>query len=98
MNEYLAVCNDSKHPAFRKVIKAKRKSDFDRYVYYPFTNVWMGYVKIYSLSDYDGNVFYIGCTSSSLKTRLSNHLSISGPSVLSNIPKANKIAGDAYTS
>ncbi len=54
-------------------------------------SVWCGTVKMYSLSDKHGHIFYIGCTTSPLKVRLSCHLSVSGRSVRSNIWKANKI-------
>lgn len=39
-----------------------------------YSSLFCGYAKIYTLSDYDGIVFYVGCTSRSLEQRLTGHI------------------------
>jgi hypothetical protein len=35
---------------------------------------WLFEARVYALTDFDGNVFYVGCTTRSLKERLFGHL------------------------
>lgn len=55
------------------------------------TDIWCGYVKIYSLSDKNKNIFYIGCTTRSLHARLRDHQYTASSNSLGNVRKANKI-------
>ena len=42
---------------------------------YPYSDVFIALIKIYSLADHSGNVFYIGCTTARMESRLANHIS-----------------------
>lgn len=60
--------------------------------YYPFSFCYCRYAKIYTLTDFFGNVFYVGCTTQDLKTRLSCHIArFTNPKKWSNQKKINKI-------
>lgn len=42
---------------------------------YPYSDFFGAWAKIYTLSDSEGNVFYVGCTTQSLSGRLARHIS-----------------------
>lgn len=42
---------------------------------YPYCDFVGAYAKIYTLSDENGNIFYVGCTTMRLETRLAQHIS-----------------------
>ena len=50
------------------------KEGYSNYECYRFCFVLCIKTKVYSLSDLDGNVFYVGCTSQSLEARLGCHI------------------------
>lgn len=58
---------------------------------FPFCNFFGTYAKIYTLADANGNVFYVGSTTTRLELRLANHITVA---------KKNKSSGnkrkDAY--
>lgn len=50
-------------------------------------NVFIGYARIYTLSDINDNVFYVGCTTQDLQKRLACHLA----EAKANTPKSNSL-------
>jgi predicted GIY-YIG superfamily endonuclease len=72
----------------KEALKEIVKSDglMETLIYYDHSSCFCTYVKIYTLSDKSGNIFYVGCTSKTLEKRLRGHLSDK-----SNIKKNNRI-------
>jgi hypothetical protein len=52
---------------------------------FPYCNFFGTYTKIYTLSDENGNVFYVGSTTTRLEIRLANHITVA---------KKNKSSGN----
>lgn len=61
---------------------------------YEYSPLYCGFAKIYTLSDKNGNVFYVGCTTKPVAFRLSAHIAEARKwKISSNKIKGQKIAG-----
>lgn len=63
----------------------------------PYTKDFEGYAKVYTLSDENGNIFYVGCTVQPIEKRLVMHLSEARSSRAGNMRKHEIIRSLNYS-